>query len=304
MKRQLGTSLLAVCAFTAIGLALNISGQSDLQARLQSFTMVPAARASDSLRSVSVELDAMLEWLSDIDRTYSSASALPVASSESLAVASHTSQIHRMLSNVMHTAVLSSNVMGLNMRVDGQREMIRRLSASLLQRRQLLESIPTLRPVDGPITSGFGMRFHPILHRRMGHTGVDIASPRGTPIQAAAGGTIVFAGRKHGYGNVVMIDHGFGYQTLYAHASELLVAVGDTVEQGQPVALVGTTGRSTGPHVHFEVIVDNVKVDPLPFLEWTTPWTPEAGPADGAGMASSAGTTDDPTTAHPVSDAL
>jgi len=115
-------------------------------------------------------------------------------------------------------------------------------------------------PCDGVVVSGFGMRWG-----RM-HEGIDIGCAYGTPNRAAASGTIIYAGWLGGYGNLVVVDHGNGLSTAYAHASSILVSVGQTVSQGQTVSLVGSTGHSTGPHLHFEVRVNGVAVDPLPYL--------------------------------------
>jgi murein DD-endopeptidase MepM/ murein hydrolase activator NlpD len=121
-------------------------------------------------------------------------------------------------------------------------------------------------PVEGQHTSGFGMRLHPIDHEERLHSGMDIAAPTGTPIQAAAAGQVVFSGTQAGYGNVVVIQHEEGYSTLYAHTTANLVSVGTTVSQGQPIATVGSTGRSTGPHLHFEVRKDGKRLDPVQFF--------------------------------------
>jgi murein DD-endopeptidase MepM/ murein hydrolase activator NlpD len=115
-------------------------------------------------------------------------------------------------------------------------------------------------PCDGVVVSGFGMRWG-----RM-HEGIDIGCSYGTPNRAAAAGTVIYAGWLGGYGNLVVVDHGNGLSTAYAHASSLLVSVGQSVSQGQTVSLVGSTGNSTGPHLHFEVRVNGVAVDPLPYL--------------------------------------
>lgn len=115
-------------------------------------------------------------------------------------------------------------------------------------------------PVDGAVVSGFGMR-----GGRM-HEGIDITAASGTPIRAAAAGTVIWSGWRGGYGNAVVIDHGDGLATLYAHASALLVEVGQFVSQGTTVALVGSTGNSSGPHLHFEVRVNGSAVDPLLYL--------------------------------------
>jgi len=115
-------------------------------------------------------------------------------------------------------------------------------------------------PCDGVVVSGFGMRWG-----RM-HEGIDIGCAYGTPNRAAAAGTVIYAGWLGGYGNLVVVDHGNGLSTAYAHASSILVSVGQSVSQGQTVSLVGSTGNSSGPHLHFEVRVNGVAVDPLPYL--------------------------------------
>jgi len=118
-------------------------------------------------------------------------------------------------------------------------------------------------PARGPITSGFGLRRHPlfgIVHR---HQGVDIAAPWGTPVRAAAAGTVVYAGWFGGYGKLVVVDHGGGVATLYGHLSSIAVSPGDRVAAGDVLGRVGSTGYSTGPHLHFEIRVDGRPVDPL-----------------------------------------
>lgn len=120
-----------------------------------------------------------------------------------------------------------------------------------------------IAPVSGEITSNFGMRFHPILKQYRQHTGVDIASPSGTTIKAAAGGDVIYSGWFGAYGNTVIIDHGGGMTTVYGHCSRILARAGQTVKQGQAIARVGSTGWSTGPHLHFEVRKDGVPVKPF-----------------------------------------
>ncbi len=121
-------------------------------------------------------------------------------------------------------------------------------------------------PVGGPITSDFGWRVHPVYRSRRFHAGIDFGVPTGTPVRAADRGTVIFAGWYGGYGNTVIVNHGQGITTLYAHNSRLLVGTGQTVQRGQGVALAGSTGLSTGPHVHFEVRVSGQPVNPRRYL--------------------------------------
>lgn len=122
------------------------------------------------------------------------------------------------------------------------------------------------RPVPGYVTSGFGTRYHPVLHTYRTHTGVDFHAGYGEPIHAAAAGRVVWAGPRGGYGNAVVIDHGGQFATLYGHSSALYVNVGDHVDAGETIAAVGATGMATGPHLHFEVRILGQPVDPMDYL--------------------------------------
>ncbi|ACC73841.1 M23 family metallopeptidase [Paraburkholderia phymatum] len=129
------------------------------------------------------------------------------------------------------------------------------------------EAFPGRMPVDGArFGSPFGNRFDPFTHRLSFHPGVDLVATTGTPILAAAGGRVIHAGPQGGYGNAVEIDHGNGLITRYGHASKIVVQEGDLVLSHQHIADVGSTGRSTGPHLHFEVLVNGVPVDPTDYL--------------------------------------
>lgn len=121
-------------------------------------------------------------------------------------------------------------------------------------------------PVVGEVTSGFGYRIHPIFNVRKMHTGIDIDADMGAPIKAAAAGTVVSAGWRGGYGKCIVMSHSGTLATLYGHASAILVSVGETVKQGEVIGKVGSTGYSTGPHLHFEVRVNGSPVDPLGYL--------------------------------------
>ena len=119
------------------------------------------------------------------------------------------------------------------------------------------------RPVGGPIMSTFGMRYHPILHYTRLHAGIDFGVPRGTPIHAGAEGQVIVAQYSTSYGNMIVIDHGGGISTLYAHCSRLMVGTGETVHRGQQIAASGATGLASGPHLHWEVRVKGRPVNPM-----------------------------------------
>jgi murein DD-endopeptidase MepM/ murein hydrolase activator NlpD len=129
-----------------------------------------------------------------------------------------------------------------------------------------LSQTPTISPVQGLVTSFYGVRSSPFTGESKMHKGVDIAAPMGSPIRAAANGTVVRAGTADDYGNYIEIAHGFGVVTRYAHAQKLLVRTGARVSKGDLIGLVGATGRTTGPHLHYEVEVGGRKVDPSNFI--------------------------------------
>lgn len=127
--------------------------------------------------------------------------------------------------------------------------------------------IPSLWPIAGTLESGYGGRRNPFGGSGSEfHTGQDIEAPSGAPIGATADGTVTYAGWMNGYGNLVIVDHGNGLSTRYGHMSRIEATVGQTVTHGQLIGLVGSTGRSTGPHLHYEVRINDKPVDPLPYL--------------------------------------
>ncbi len=133
---------------------------------------------------------------------------------------------------------------------------------SLSERQSLLAATPSIKPVQGWFTSKFGYRISPFTGRPTMHQGLDIAAAPGTPIYATADGVVSFAGYDPGYGKLVSIDHGYGVVTRFGHTSQIFVEVGQHVHRRDLIAAVGNTGRSTGPHCHYEVRVNNVPVDP------------------------------------------
>ncbi len=159
---------------------------------------------------------------------------------------------------------------------DREEESLKRDLQAQLAKPQTQQSAPPAQytggrllwpcPSTSTITSPYGNRLHPIQGRTKKHTGIDIGVAYGGAIVAAEGGTVMRSGWNGGYGNYIVINHGGGLQTLYAHNSSNLVAAGQTVTRGQKIALAGSTGNSTGPHLHFEVLVNGVDTDPMGYL--------------------------------------
>lgn len=154
----------------------------------------------------------------------------------------------------------------IDLEADRQSDLLVLAESRLLSRRLEQMLVPSIRPVEVAIGSGFGFRIDPFNGRTALHTGLDFAAPVGTPIRAAAGGRVIEAQHDGAYGLALKIDHGQGLVTRYAHSSEILVRPGELVRRGQTVARVGSTGRSTGPHLHFEVLLEGVQQDPARFL--------------------------------------
>jgi len=162
---------------------------------------------------------------------------------------------------------LSAMLTRLEQQVDSRESQLAALENVILARELKAEIRPTGRPVEsGFISSYFGERADPFDGREAFHKGVDFAGTVGSKVVAVAAGVVTWAGERSGYGKLVEINHGDGYVTRYAHNERTLVSVGQTVKRGEPLALMGSTGHSTGPHVHFEVLRNGRAVDPLSFI--------------------------------------
>ncbi len=161
---------------------------------------------------------------------------------------------------------LSSGLARLQDETEAQNKSFAELVDSLEDQRALLASTPSVWPVRGWLTSSFGGRSSPFTGGREYHSGLDIATRSGTPIVAPADGVVTFIGREGGYGITLEMDHGYGIKTRYGHLSQTVVRPGARVKRGEVVARVGSTGRSTGPHLHYEVAVNGVRVNPLRYI--------------------------------------
>jgi murein DD-endopeptidase MepM/ murein hydrolase activator NlpD len=147
-----------------------------------------------------------------------------------------------------------------------QRASLEALVAGLEDRREQLASTPSIWPTSGFVTSGYGFRISPFTGHQQFHAGIDIAADFGTKIVAPASGRVVFAGQRGSFGRMVEIDHGFGIHTYFGHTDDIYVRVGQHVERGTRIASVGSTGRSTGPHLHYQVKVDGRTVNPADYI--------------------------------------
>lgn len=175
--------------------------------------------------------------------------------------------------------LLSSKASGVretslnNAIVQMQEESRRRLSSYaeitwyITNKRNSAQATPSIWPAEGRITSSFGYRIAPLRVASEFHTGIDVANEAGTPIRATADGVVRYAGWANGYGMSMVIDHGFGYSTLYGHLSEISIKEGAQVKRGQLVGRMGSTGTSTGSHVHYEVWIDGIAKDPSRYLQ-------------------------------------
>jgi len=156
----------------------------------------------------------------------------------------------------------------LNEQLDSREQQLTLLEDVIMRKEIMKDARPTGRPVStGWISSFYGKRTDPFTGKLEMHKGMDFASKLGSDVTAVASGVVTWAGERYGYGNLVEINHGNGYSTRYGHNAEVLVKVGDSVEKGQLIAHMGSSGRSTGPHVHFEVLLNDVQIDPKRFVQ-------------------------------------
>jgi len=171
------------------------------------------------------------------------------------------------LSSEMKVPDFMTSLKSLSLQLDDRNQQLSVLETMMMNRNLQAEVMPAGRPITrGWLSSYFGIRTDPFTGRLARHSGIDFAGKFGSDVVAVAAGVVTYSGKRSGYGNLVEINHGNGYSTRYGHGSELLVKVGDTVKKGQVVAKMGTSGRSTGPHVHFEVLLNGRAVNPKKYI--------------------------------------
>jgi murein DD-endopeptidase MepM/ murein hydrolase activator NlpD len=173
--------------------------------------------------------------------------------------------------NIIKSAELqdtgSLDIESLKKQVNEAIESVSAIKLFIAQQRDIYLSTPTGWPVQGVISSGFGLREHPVSGEVARHTGIDIRIPMGSAVKATAFGIVSFSGWTSGSGYIVVLEHGHGFSTAYAHNKENIVTVGQKVRKGEQIALSGSSGVSTGPHVHYEVWKDEKQVDPISYLK-------------------------------------
>jgi len=172
------------------------------------------------------------------------------------------------LSNTALTDNIRNQLNNLSLRMSFQGQSFAEITTMVKNKEKLLRAIPAIQPVSNKnlkrVASGFGYRIDPLYKDSRLHAGLDFSAPTGTPIYATADGEVQIAGfNTDGYGNKVVINHGFGFQTLYAHMVRVIARVGQSIKRGEVIGYVGSTGKSTGPHLHYEVIKRGTKVDPV-----------------------------------------
>ncbi len=163
-------------------------------------------------------------------------------------------------------AALPGRLLSLAAETARQEASLRELQEYFDDRESLLASTPTIWPTHGWVTSDYGIRLDPYTADRKMHEGLDIATPHGQTVVAPSDGTVVFTGLEGGYGKVLVVDHGYGVKTRYGHLSDIRVRLGARVKRGQEIAAVGNTGKSTGPHLHYEVRVAGIPENPRKFV--------------------------------------
>lgn len=161
----------------------------------------------------------------------------------------------------------SINIEELKIQVAESMATVTEIRTYMAKARDVYRATPQGIPVNGRLSSGFGMRLHPRYGRELFHAGIDLSAQSGTPVHATADGIISFSGWSKGNGNIVVIEHGHGFSTVYAHNTKNLMKVGQTVRRGQEIATTGSTGVTTGPHVHYEIWKNGTCVNPASFTK-------------------------------------
>jgi murein DD-endopeptidase MepM/ murein hydrolase activator NlpD len=210
------------------------------------------------------KFEARLRTAFDLDRDYYSQESLLGIGGGETSLADMVSGLDVRQSDL--AAQIDRDLERMKGRIETQEQGFSELVSFLEDRRSLLASTPSIMPVRGWVTSAFRRRNDPFTGNAVWHRGLDISTAMGTAVVAPADGVVTYTGRKVDFGNIVSLDHGYGFLTRYGHNSKILVRAGQQVRRGQVIAFVGNTGKSTGPHLHYEVLRNGVPVNPEDFI--------------------------------------
>jgi murein DD-endopeptidase MepM/ murein hydrolase activator NlpD len=226
---------------------------------------------SEALRSLEVEMKELEKRDNDVYRAIFEASPIPdSARAKELADKEEIETVEKLRENQLITSI-TEILNNLKSRIMVQKKSYEEVELLVKNKEKLLSHTPAIQPVSNKdlnrIASGFGYRIDPVYKTTKFHAGLDFSAPQGTPIYATADGTVSIAGNTgDGYGNHVIINHGYGYETLYGHMVRVKTSRGKTVKRGEVIGYVGSTGKSTGPHCHYEVHKNGNKIDPIYFF--------------------------------------
>jgi len=210
------------------------------------------------------KFEARLRTAFDLDRDYYSQETLLGIGGGETSLADMVSGLDVRQSDL--AAQVDRDLESMKARVEAQEQGFSELVSFLEDRKSLLASTPSILPVRGWVTSAFRRRNDPFTGNAVWHRGLDISTAMGTPVLAPADGVVTYTGRKVDFGNIISLDHGYGYLTRYGHNSKIIVRAGQQVRRGQVIAFVGNTGKSTGPHLHYEVLRNGVPVNPQDYI--------------------------------------
>lgn len=225
----------------------------------------------DELKSVQQQMKELEKRDNDVYRAIFEANPIPdSARAKELADKLEAATVEKIMDNQLVASIIQT-LNNLKSRIKAQKKSYDQVDELVKNKEQLLSHTPAIQPVSNKdlsrIASGFGSRIDPVYKTVKFHYGLDFAAPQGTPIYATADGTVTTAGSTgNGYGNHVIINHGYGYETLYGHMVRVKVNNGQTVKRGEVIGWVGSTGKSTGPHCHYEVNKYGDKIDPIYFF--------------------------------------
>ena len=222
----------------------------------------------DRVKQLELQMVELENRDNDVYRSIFEADPIPDSARVKDMLAKNEIRLIQSLSNTALIENMRNQLNNLSLRMSFQDQSFTEITAMVKNKEKLLRAIPAIQPVSNKnlkrVASGFGYRIDPLYKDSRLHAGLDFSAPTGTPIYATADGEVQIAGfNTDGYGNKVVINHGYGFQTLYAHMVRVIARVGQSIKRGEVIGYVGSTGKSTGPHLHYEVIKRGTKVDPV-----------------------------------------